>query len=369
MGIGTLSSCTTNGSNTCTQPCLGTQGSDQNLVVFGTPNCQGSNCTTDSDCPGQSCIGGQCQDAQAGIVCNTQGSAFTTCPDNVVQSLQQSCAQAAQAAGCYNTGSGPVTCTSYRLFTCSRNTAAEVDTISGQNCGENPSSPSTTKPAPPTNFCGTWQIDCYSGPAGFEGGIDKSDCGATTSPSPGVSPPPDDRRSCPGEGGNCFIIADLTDPNNPGNPVNCGVVGKDEGSSEATQTCGEGRICCVAKGGALPGGCAGVWVYKTVPINSSYPSLNPNPIYTIENLALLKPGTVVYLGISGMGISDSYGKARFSVNGAAPTETTRYITRIDRFGTGRRAFWLPYTIPAGITSFTIVGDIYSPYEGPNGRWF
>jgi len=66
----------------------------------------------------------------------------------------------------------------------------------------------------------------------------------------------------------------------------------------------------------------------------------------------LKAGNTVTLAVAGTNTS----KGRIRVNGATFTETTTKNTNDE--------FTVPFTVPSGITSFTIEAEVF----GPNGQW-
>lgn len=75
-------------------------------------------------------------------------------------------------------------------------------------------------------------------------------------------------------------------------------------------------------------------------------------VLTATQLTQLKVGDIVRFAVLGAAPSGSFTKARFTINGAAPAESAL----VNPNATGE--FYIEYTLPAGITTFTIGAELY-----------
>lgn len=353
-------------------------------------NCETSNCDLtalcdpDNQCPsGQRCSNSTCVvENPTGVVCNTQGFAFQTCPDSVVQTNQQSCADLAQAAGCYRTGGnacsqnsdctaqgGPnsvcrngtctntQTCSQYVMFTCPRANATEAGNVG--DCRENATTPSSTSPNPPGNFCGAWQIDCYNGP-GFNGGVDTSGCTGPT------APPTDDVGVC--GGCDCGRLN--------GDRTSCIRVVLDDG----TTTCTFNEGACTTGGNNGKAKCAGVGLQLNGEfVNKKGKVANGWHTATLAEVQALQAGDKVRITVNGGSASganpagmENFTKARVSINSGAFIEFTDHDDTVSKNPNTlgvitARTFRYEYTIPAGVTDFSIQGQVYYR-KGQNPGW-
>jgi hypothetical protein len=80
---------------------------------------------------------------------------------------------------------------------------------------------------------------------------------------------------------------------------------------------------------------------------------------TVAQLSALKPGDKVRFTVTGTTSSGSFDQARFTINGALQAAVT-----------GKRPnsadFFEEYTIPAGVTNFTVTAQIHLPV---NDTWY
>ena len=202
------------------------------------------------------------------------------------------------------------------------------------------------------NFCGAQQIDCSNDPNVSYSNITTGNppCGGA-SPTPGATTEPGW-----GECGSCHNEICIEGGNPGQHPDEC--VTTPEGT-------------CVWD----PGKCGETSNPKPQCENIGISNGNKNGIggfneLPANKLKALQPGDVVYLFASGRGqdtVPRDYTKARFIINGAAPVVTSKYndFERdmgdwIDR----RRQIYMKYTIPAGVTKFTIKSDVFRA-----GTWY
>ncbi|OGM21333.1 hypothetical protein A2955_01300 [Candidatus Woesebacteria bacterium RIFCSPLOWO2_01_FULL_37_19] len=75
-----------------------------------------------------------------------------------------------------------------------------------------------------------------------------------------------------------------------------------------------------------------------------------NPL-DLADLASLEPGDIVRFAVSGSASSGSFDKARFTINGSLKPEVTTKKP-------GTQEFYYQYTLPDGVSSFTIKGEIH-----------
>lgn len=134
-------------------------------------------------------------------------------------------------------------------------------------------------------------------------------------------------------------------------------------------TCSSGRVClkCVGTSGSTGStGSTSTTTTTTTPTNppstASVSCLNVkaydtswNPL-TASNLSILKTGDKVRFTVTGTATSGTFDKAKFTINSVAQPETTS-----KKPSSGE--FYTEYTIPSGITSFTISAQIHHTTKG------
>lgn len=76
----------------------------------------------------------------------------------------------------------------------------------------------------------------------------------------------------------------------------------------------------------------------------------------LEDLKDLQEGDVVRFTVSGTSSSGVFDKARFTINGQAPVEVTNKKPGTDEF-------YFEYTIPQGVTNFSIKGEVHHSIWG------
>jgi len=87
--------------------------------------------------------------------------------------------------------------------------------------------------------------------------------------------------------------------------------------------------------------------------------LNWNPL-TSSQLASLTPGSQVYFTVFGTTTPGTFDKARFTINGVLQPEVTT-----QKPGSPGE-FYMIYTIPTGVTTFTVTGQIH---QAQLDQWF
>lgn len=123
---------------------------------------------------------------------------------------------------------------------------------------------------------------------------------------------------------------------------NC--VSRDQGNSYVTDANGQNPTQAEILAACAPpatASCSSVTAYDT----------NWNAL-SISQLSSLSVGSVVRFAVSGTATSGNFDKARFTVNGAlGPEVTTQNPKQAGQF-------YYDYTIPTGVTSFTVAGEVH-----------
>lgn len=170
------------------------------------------------------------------------------------------------------------------------------------------------------------------------------------------------------------------DPNNTNSNdtfQNCGSIGLIGDSRGNSQCSSSERWCCSnGGGGGGKGKCGGVGIE----LNGQYTKssgrvANGWHTATLSEVQALQPGDTVRLTVgagSANGANnpdwEQFTKARFSINGGALIETTNHYDKISqKVGLYGRVFYYEYVIPAGVTDFTIQGQVYYK-KGQNPGW-
>lgn len=140
------------------------------------------------------------------------------------------------------------------------------------------------------------------------------------------------------------------------NPVPAGwtepkCVARDQGNAYVLNSSGQNPTLAEIQQACAPAPtaqCSNVGSYDT----------NWNPL-TVAELSALKPGDKVRFTVTGTTSSGAFDQARFTINGAQQTPVT-----------GKRPnsadFFEEYTIPAGVTNFTVTAQIHLP---SNDTWY
>lgn len=81
-------------------------------------------------------------------------------------------------------------------------------------------------------------------------------------------------------------------------------------------------------------------------------------LLTAADLTQLEEGDVVRFSVAGTTTQGTINRARFSINNATPVETTNLRP-------GTQEFYYEYTIPAGVTSFSVKAELFHG----NAGWF
>lgn len=347
----------------CSGVCVDTRSDPRNCSTCGHV-CQGLTTCINSACvipitppPANACPAGQ--DGTVGL--NGACSASPTAPCN------QKCGNQLTCQNLNNTGfkchSGGSCAGLWYRFSCPFPGPGN----DGNGCSMNKTQVSTSNDFIP-NFCGSQQIDCGSPNSEVSYSQSNLNCGGTN---PGASNPPS---SCSGtcySGSLCQFYPAGQCPEGSDRPMeNCGSAGM----SNAPGTC-NGGFCCTGGGG---GGdtdkakCGGA----NVQVNGQYTKRNGKVANgwhnaTSTEIAAIQAGDTIRLTVSGsLKVTTDYEnftKGRFSINGAVPTETTKYFNVPACFPNCSspsqqvligKYFYLDYVVPTGVTDFSIKGEIY-----------
>lgn len=143
------------------------------------------------------------------------------------------------------------------------------------------------------------------------------------------------------------------------------VVCNNSGNPQAKTCCAAGYVCG-GSGGCVPGNPPGSNGSNPPSTGTPRPTGTPNPTASCQNvkaysstwvllsandLSHLARGTAINFCVTGTTTAGSFDKARFTINGVGPTETT---TRRP----GNNDYCTAYTIPATGTTFNITADIH-----------
>lgn len=165
-------------------------------------------------------------------------------------------------------------------------------------------------------------------------------------------------KSCDGSSGGC---AGQTTTQTGGLPFSANRTGPACGSwqSDITASTSKGGTCQAADRGLLP--CA--TPTPTTAISCQCDQIKAYDtswkLLTSADLAALKAGDKVRFAVSGTTTSGTIDKSRFKINGATYKESAVKKT-------GTQEYYYEYTIPAGVTSFTVEAQIH--HAGLN-QWF
>jgi len=131
--------------------------------------------------------------------------------------------------------------------------------------------------------------------------------------------------------------------------------------SDITASTSKGGACKAADHGLLP--CGTPTPTPTTAISCQCNFIKAySPTWQLLNssdLSALKPGDKIRLAASGTASSGSIDKARFKINNGSWQETATKKS-------GSNEFYIEYTIPSGVTSFTIEAQVH---HNMLGQWF
>jgi hypothetical protein len=369
---GQTSSCAYCGTKTCNSSgswgsCIG-----QGVCSPGstsTSGCTGGGTKTcNNSCQWESCIGGTTVTKKykcSGTTCvedDANGTYTSSNCDNACTSSNYPC-KVCSGSTCVSSGNTPCT---KNLNQCETDTECSERTCSGKgpsggtmDCSTREACSGTGKiPHSDIKCTGTYAICCETLPAGSTDqcagvGCSGNTCTATTKVSP------------------CYVDHYWCKIRSPdgcsSNLIESGVqsssFSKDCGTEQMDiycPTCGAGANPSTGGkylsktydsdcggGGELNAQCQAIKVYDT-----SWNQL------TAAQLSNLTAGSVIRFAVSGTATSGTFDKAQFTVNGTALSETTTKKP-------GTEEFYSEYTIPDGITSFTITGKVHHSTLG----WF